>query len=910
MTESSFDLDLRRIHDQQIRAWFGDVRPLRLEGSGRFFTPPPALPLRAVFVPPALSASYFQSTVGESHLSGGADVLHWLGRQRRLVVLGDPGSGKSTLVSWLAWRLCAGLTEALPDWAEGALPVPMILRDMQLENVNDFDDLLAAYVRTDVIAGHPQLRQAWVQHLQRVIERQPGSLLFLIDGLDELSEATQDSVRNAIREGMVRIDARFMVTSRIVGYEQCAIETPDARPQDLMEANLTSATLEVPATLRWAKTAASGNPLAVNAQRLYVMPFDNGRIRQFARNWFEHGETDERRGEAYLEKFIAGVMRDPVALQLARTPNLLVMAAQVFGITNTLPDGRAKLYEAITKAYLESIDQRYGLVDQRYSLEQKKAWLAAVGYQMQLRRSAGDAGSAVSAEGVRDLLVAEADVVAWLNEAMRDSDLEPNERYATEFVNAIARRSGLFIPRAEGQYAFAHLSIQEYFAALHLQNGVRDLAVSDPARLQALFDELAQLGAAPAWREALVTFFELPEWSPKVIGTLFQAVFGQSMQRVPEVAEHEIGWVAPKNAALVETLARLVVNPGIALPAALREQGFQRVVIFLQSERQQKHWHPVSGVLAALTVNEEGSRRIWQLLRAKPGLFSGSDTVMDLRGARLVDFSALSGFSELTDLRLEDTLIADLSPLAGMFKLVRLSLRNTQVSSLEPLAALTELQVLHIDYTPVTSLGAIAHCTRLTQLSLAETAVTDLSPVSRLDALELLVIDGCEVDDLAAVVRLRNLLYLLLNSTRVHDLTPVKGLTKLELLAAAGTPVVDLTPLSGLGRLRALSLDGTAVSNLSGLQGLGLTSLHLNSTQVRHLQALASLDKLGRLGLDHTPVTDLSPLARLKELRELSLSGSQVTDTSPLGRLTELTILGGPDGPKAKPRAKSRSKKR
>ena len=515
MTQALSEIDLRRLHDQQMRAWFGEVRPLRLEGSGRFFTPPPALPLRAVFVAPALSPTYFQPTVGESQLSGGADVLQWFERQRRLVVLGDPGSGKSTLVSWLAWRLCAGLTERLPDWAEGVLPVPMILRDMQLGAVNGFDDLLAAYVRTDVIAGHPELRQSWGQHLQGVIDNQPGSLLFLIDGLDELSAASRESVRDAIREGMARLDqARFMVTSRIVGYEQCTIEAHQPPPDDLIVGGHPAGALGA---------AGADRRPAVDVQRLYVMPFDNGRIRQFARNWFEHGETEERRGDAYLDKFIAGVMRDPVALQLARTPNLLVMAAQVFGITNTLPDGRAKLYEAITKAYLESIDQRYGLVDQRYSLEQKKAWLAAVGYQMQTRRDrAGAAGG-------RDLLVAESEVVGWLSEAMRESELEPDLAYVRSFVDAIARRSGLFIPRSEGMYAFAHLSIQEYFAALHLQNAVRDHALSDPARLQSWLAELAQLGAAPAWREALVTFFELPEWSPKVIATLFQAVFGKGL---------------------------------------------------------------------------------------------------------------------------------------------------------------------------------------------------------------------------------------------------------------------------------------------------------------------------------------------------------------------------------------------
>ena len=749
MTQALSEIDLRRLHDQQIRAWFGEVRPLRLEGSGRFFSPPPALPLRAVFVPPALAPTYFQPTVGESQLSGGADVLQWFERQRRLVVLGDPGSGKSTLVSWLAWRLCAGLTERLPDWAEGVLPVPMILRDMQLGAVNGFDDLLAAYLRTDVIAGHPELRRAWGQHLQGVIDNQPGSLLFLIDGLDELSAASRDSVRDAIREGMARLDgARFMVTSRIVGYEQCAIEMPDGPAPAFLETGPSAAKTRSE-LVRWAKAGAISQS-AANVHRLYVMPFDNGRIRQFARNWFEHGETEDRRGDAYLEKFIAGVMRDPVALQLARTPNLLVMAAQVFGITNTLPDGRAKLYEAITKAYLESIDQRYGLVDQRYSLEQKKAWLAAVGYQMQARRD--EAG----ADGGRDLLVAESDVVGWLTQAMRESELEPDEAYVVEFVNAIARRSGLFIPRSEGMYAFAHLSIQEYFAALHLQNGVRDFAVTDPARLQSLFNELAQLGAAPAWREALVTFFELPDWSPRVIATLCQAVFGKDLERVPLEAVREDERTAPGNAALVETLARLVVNPGIALPASFRHRGFDRAMAYLCSERRAKSGMEISGVLGALTSNEEGSRRIWQLLLASPGMLSGSDFVLDLRGSRMVDFSPLSELRDLTMLRLGDTAIADLQPLSNLRHLTWLSLNRTAVTDLSALQGMA-LSDLYLNGTGVHDLRPLAQLTKLEILMLTSTPVSDLTPLAGLTKLQDLYLYGSQVTDTSPLVNLPDL---------------------------------------------------------------------------------------------------------------------------------------------------------
>ena len=792
MTETFTALDLRRHHDQQIRAWFGELRPLRLEGSGRFFTPPPTLPLRAVFVPPALAPSYLQASAAEPDLTGSDDVLTWLSRQHRIVVLGDPGSGKSTLVSWLAWRLCAGLTEPLPAWCDGVLPVPMILRDMLLGEVNDFDDLVAAYLQTDLIRGHKVLREFWAEQVHALIEASPQRLLFLIDGLDELAQSTRDRVRDAIRQGMRRWpEARFVVTSRIVGYEQCAIEEPTEglRLSDLVA--------EVFGKKRTAFLAQ------FDLRRLYVMPFDAGRIRQFARNWFEHGETDDRRGEAYLQKFIDGLMRDPVALQLGRTPNLLVMAAQVFGITNTLPDGRAKLYEAITKAYLESIDQRYGLVDQRYSLEQKKAWLAAVGYRMQSRRS--EAAAAPADPSDRGLLVAEAEVVAWLDEAMRESGLEPDAGYVRSFVDAIARRSGLFIPRDEGLYAFAHLSIQEYFAALHLQSGVRDFAVTDPERLSALFAELGDLAGQAPWREALITFFELPDWSPRVIARLCQAVFGLDLASVPDKARREQDWTAPDNSARVELLARLVVNPVLALPEVFRQRGFDRAVAYLQSERRgNRRGTAHSGVLAALTGNEQGCQRVWALLRQDPALLSGSATVLDLSGSGIVDFSPLADFTQITELWLSATAIADLAPIAGLQQLKSLNLDNSRVSDIRPLAGMVGLRDLSLSSTGVGDLLPLAGLTRLLCLNLSFVPVSDFSPLAGL----------------------LNLTHLLLSGAHAGSVTAIAGLSKLTSLSLYDVPMVDLGPLKALNNLTDLYLYGSQVKNLSALRGLRKLKIH------------------------------------------------------------------------------------
>ena len=58
-----------------------------------------------------------------------------------------------------------------------------------------------------------------------------------------------------------------------------------------------------------------------------------------------------------------------------------------------LPRGKARLYNKITEAYLENIDKardpdgKLGLAPLPWSLEEKKRWLARVGFMMQLRRT-------------------------------------------------------------------------------------------------------------------------------------------------------------------------------------------------------------------------------------------------------------------------------------------------------------------------------------------------------------------------------------------------------------------------------------------------------------------------------------------------------------------------------------------
>ena len=100
--------------DAQLRPYLDDVR--LWHGYVRFLGLPtmidnPDTPMNVLFVTPLL---HEQAVTPESDPAGwpkGQSLLAALERHKRLVILGDPGCGKSTLINWLAWmksrRCCA-----------------------------------------------------------------------------------------------------------------------------------------------------------------------------------------------------------------------------------------------------------------------------------------------------------------------------------------------------------------------------------------------------------------------------------------------------------------------------------------------------------------------------------------------------------------------------------------------------------------------------------------------------------------------------------------------------------------------------------------------------------------------------------------------------------------------------------
>ncbi len=389
---------------------------------------------------------------------------------RRLVLLGDPGGGKSTFVNHLAHCLAVDGLDHLPDWPQDeaeALPIRVILRDLARRLPDPLPARAEPSHLWNFIVGRLE-----AQNLERakgpICEAlEEGRALLLLDGLDEVPGIDQRIfVRDVVVAFVGRYPGnRFLVTCRVLSYQPPASDgAPDLRLPDFPTFELA--------------------------------PFDKERIDNFITAWYEElgrlGVVSHQDAPG-LARQLKGAVRRADLWRLAPNPLLLTVMALVHTHKGRLPDARAMLYEETVDILLWRWEQiKTGGREETPRLRQLllEAGRTDVDLKRVLWELAYRAHARVRAEDDREEL---ADVGELELEKSLATLKDGDRNWAQQVVLAMKLRAGLLLERSPEVFTFPHRTFQEYLAGAHLA------AQADLARRAVA---LAQEGAI--WREVIL----------------------------------------------------------------------------------------------------------------------------------------------------------------------------------------------------------------------------------------------------------------------------------------------------------------------------------------------------------------------------------------------------------------------
>ncbi|MFD9687787.1 HEAT repeat domain-containing protein [Kitasatospora sp. NPDC059088] len=386
---------------------------------------------------------------------------------RRLVVLGDPGAGKSTLTQYLALALVGGLHGLPPELAplDGLVPIVVELRQYAQPQWRErgFEDFLDHTHDLNKMGLTGQV-------LKDLLTR--NRVVMLFDGLDEVFDpgARADIAQRITAFAAAHPGVRTIVTSREYGY----------RPGDFAPHGFAQVMLQ---------------------------DLDRRQIAEFVPRWYGSAHPAEPELAGRLARRLLGAVRQIRAVaELAGNPLLLTVLASM-GLGRTIPRERREVYAHAVQVLIERWDKEAKFLAAPFpaaaeavtalewlNVNQRVLLLERIARRMQ--EGAGQsAGTFIRHKELVSL------IVSFVLDGTAGGISRPAAEIAADrLVDQLRTRNFLLAHYGDGVYGFVHRTFLEYLSACDL---LRRRTEEEFSRDE-IVDLLAGHADDPTWHEVIL----------------------------------------------------------------------------------------------------------------------------------------------------------------------------------------------------------------------------------------------------------------------------------------------------------------------------------------------------------------------------------------------------------------------
>ena len=463
----------------------------------------------------------------------------------QVVLLGDPGSGKSTFVKHLLANIAISeLEDTVPllSGTHGLLPVLITLQDLapsldKAEIPSKSDLRQKALANLILVHAMTSAQELQVPEFATGIQRAfiDEKIFLVLDGMDQVPYKLRALVREAVGATLSQFNLpRILITSRIRSY-----------------------------------TGAS----VFNGVRTYTLAnLNEEQIKSFVDNWYQAQTDLERIKESErvtrVEDLKEVATKEPL-LGFAQNPMLLTTMAIIHQQETSLPKERVKLYQLVVflllrrwelgktqvaKELAEYFDSRVELMRPMMERLAFEAHRAGVGYE------------------AADLQRMEA------IELLSEMPYLGHESLASQFLDYVDHRSGLLVgrggtPERPRVYSFPHRTIQEYLAGCYLIGAPRALG-----RLR----ELSRQG--DFWSEAVLLGIEEQvynsgSYGPYAVLNLASLLSQAVSEPINEADQRLLLWMS--KVIVVMGAAEVAGSPGDVEPGKLLLERLKKQLVDL-----------------------------------------------------------------------------------------------------------------------------------------------------------------------------------------------------------------------------------------------------------------------------------------------------------------------------------------